>query len=448
MTSIFFSSAIYCRQLAVFSVTSISRNFLHAALAQTRLRLSAFKQRLLISFLGCFLISLISIPLHAQTFSELESKLKQHPRLQAISYQANSDRELSEAAMGLPDPAISFGINNFPIFSPSFDDFLPTNKAVGIQQRFPNRAIRQARAATMNAKADQADEMRKQVFSSLRAELIALLYNKARIVEQRSLAHQRDAKYDQLNDVVESEVSGDQIPVFRLAEIEAERTEVSRSLADLDAQSIQIDARLLYLVGVVPTTSPPNIDPINLSDIPTERLSFYARRVADSALKVGDSSINEAKAASKPEWGANLTYHQRESGANFDGDDWVSFMVTFTVPFWSKENQAPKLRAAQAKQQAAQAMVFEAQSQALAQYSYAKAAHLAAFKNAAILKQKINAVEAEIAAQQSSYESGEGVYAPIIDGEITILKLQAEIIAEQFRSQAAAAKMNALLVTQ
>ncbi len=455
MTTIILSPTSHCLPRFVFDVTSIIQSSVIkscrvikssqvAVVPQIQLRSLALLRRLFISFLGCLVVS---VPLHAQTFAELESKLKQHPRLQAMTYQANSDRELSDAALGLPDPVISLGVNNFPVFDPSFDEFVPTNKAVGLKQRFPHRALRRARSATMDAQADQADEMRKHVFSSMRAELITLLYNKVRIKEQRSLAHQRDAKYDQLSEVIESEVGGGRTSVFRLAEIEAERAEVSRSLSDLDAQSIQVDAKLLYLLGAVPTTSPPRIDPIDISKISDERSSFYASRVADSALKVSDSGVNEAKAAWKPEWGANLTYQQREAGTNFDGDDLVSFMVTFTVPFWSKKNQAPKLRAANAKQQAAQAMVSEAQRQALAQYSYAKASRLAALKNVDILKQKVNAINEEVAAQQSNYESGAGVYAPIIDGEITILKLQTEIAAEQSRSQVAAAQMNALLVT-
>lgn len=441
MTTIILSSTSHCLPRFVFDVTSIIQSSLGAVVPQMQLRSLTLLGRLLISILGCLIGS---VPLHAQTFTELESKLKQHPRLQAMTNQADSDRQLSEAAMGLPDPVISLAINNFPIFDPSFDEFLPSNKAIGIQQRFPNRATRRARAATMDAQAVQADEMRNQVFALMRAELIALLHHKVRIKEQRSLAQQRDAKYDQLSELIESEIGGGRTSVYRLAEIEVERAEVSRSLADLDAQTIQMDARLRYLLGVVPTTSPPHIDPV---DLPDEPQNFYASRVADSALKVSASGIDEAKAAWKPEWGTQLTYQQREAGSNFDGDDWVSVMVTFTVPFWANGKQAPKLRAANAKQQAAQAMVTEAQRQASAQYSYAKATRLAALKNANVLKQKINAIKEQVAAQQSNYESGAGIYGPIIDGEITILKLQAEIAAEQSRSQVAAAQMNALLVT-
>ena len=57
-------------------------------------------------------------------------------------------------------------------------------------------------------------------------------------------------------------------------------------------------------------------------------------------------------------------------------------------------------------------------------------------------------VEDEVEAQLIAYESGVGGYAPIIDGEIAILKLRAEIEAETARKAAAIARLNALLVTQ
>ena len=58
------------------------------------------------------------------------------------------------------------------------------------------------------------------------------------------------------------------------------------------------------------------------------------------------------------------------------------------------------------------------------------------------------AVEDEVEAQLITYESGVGGYAPIIDGEIAILKLRAEIETEKAREAAAIARLNALLVTQ
>ena len=83
-----------------------------------------------------------------------------------------------------------------------------------------------------------------------------------------------------------------------------------------------------------------------------------------------------------------------------------------------------------------------------AQYASRDAIIRAADASIDVLQVKIAAVEDEVEAQLIAYESGVGGYAPIIDGEIAILKLRAEIEAETARKAAAIARLNALLVTQ
>ncbi len=381
----------------------------------------------------------------ALDFEDLETRLADHPSLAALTYQADASRELGVAATALPDPVVSVGINNFPIFDPSFSEFLPTNKAVGIRQEFPNRAGREARSGEARAMAEQTERIRDAQLATLRGELIALLYEKQRIDRQRVLAGQRNDKYDELTAVVETEIDAGRPAVFRLAEIEAERAGVARELVDLDRQESQINARLIDLVGLVPATPAPPVAPIDWSG---DAMAFHAVRVADAGIRVADYSVDGAEAAWRPNWGAQLTYQQRESGANFAGDDWVSGMVTFTVPLWAERSQEPRLRAAKADRASAQ-MRYQAAARSAAARSAAEAATWRAAEDGiAVLRRNIAAVEDEIAAQLTTYESGAGTYAPVIDGEIAILKLRADIAAEEARRAASIARMNALLVTQ
>lgn len=381
----------------------------------------------------------------AQSFPDLESALHDHPSLQVMAWQAEANRERASAATALPDPVISAGINNFPIFDPSFSDFLPTNKSVGIQQKFPSLAGRNARAGEALARASETREMRAQRYAALRGELIALLHEKQRTRLQRGLAEERNAKYDSLTQVAELELDAGRPALFRLAEIEGERAELDRTLVELSGEAEQIDARLIELLGAVPATPPPPVLPLDWSG---EAMAFHAVRVADAGIAVRDRGIDEAEAAWKPEWGAQLTYQQRESGANYTGDDWVSGMVSVTIPFWASRNQAPRLRAAKAERAAARANFSAAARTAAAQYSTYRSMRLTAEKSAAVLSRKIVAIEDEITSRTSIYESGVGDYAPIIDGELAILRLRSDMAGEQARVATATARMNALLVAQ
>lgn len=383
-------------------------------------------------------------PIEPSDFEMLETQLIHHPSLAALIYQADASRERGIAATALPDPVVSVGVNNFPIFDPSFSEFLPTNKAVGVRQEFPNRAGRNARAGQNQATADQIDRIRAAQLATLRGTLISLLHEKRRIDRQRDLAQQRNAKYDELTEVVEAEIDAGRPAVFRLAEIEAEKTGVSRVLVDLDRQEAEINARLIDLVGTASTTAAPPIAP---ADWNGDAMAFHSVRVADAGIRIANFSVDSAQAAWRPNWGAQLTYQQREAGSNFAGDDWVSGMVTFTVPLWAKSNQEPRLRAAKAERASADMRYQAAARGAAATYASEAAAWRAAEDSIAVLERNIQAVEDEIQAQLTLYESGAGDYAPIIDGELAILKLQADIAVEEARRSASIARMNALLVT-
>lgn len=382
---------------------------------------------------------------HAQTFADLESALMLHPQLQTLIFQADSERALAKSSLALPDPVVSLGINNFPIFDPSFDEFLPSNKALGVQQTFPNKASRKSKALIQQANAVQNDELHAQLFAAMRGELIALLHNKERIKKQRDFSNQRAIKYALLIDAVESEVDAGQSSLFSLAEIESERIEVIRTLANLNAEARQVDARLIYLLGLVPDVVAPIIEPMTWSG---DSSSFVASRVASASLDISYGEVEYAKSQWKAEWGAQVAYQQREAGRDFAGDDWMSAMVTFTVPFWAKKSQKPKLDSAKAIQRARQSSLENVQRQVVAQYSSYKAAYTASLNNKDALEKKINAIQGQISAQKRRYESASIFYGPVIKAEIVMLELRSEIATENERASVLAAQINALMVTK
>lgn len=385
----------------------------------------------------------------AQTLGELEDILRAHPSLAALGYETEAARELSRAATGLPDPVVSFGINNLPVSDPAFDRFLPTNRAIGVRQDFPNLAGRRARASQAQARAGISEAMKKARFSALRAELIILLHEKDRIAAERGLAKERQEKYDRLSEVASAEVSGGRPVVFRLAEIEAERAGVARQLAALLEAEAAANAALINLVGFVPDAAAPAVEAVAWDSDPSK---FHAVRVLVNDIERAEGAVDEARAAFRPNWGAQLTYQQREEGSGapgevFAGDDWVSGMVTVTVPLWAGRSQAPRLRAAKAQEAAARSGYLAAARSARARYEALRSQMESARSQAAILEAEMAAVEDEIASQLRTYESGVGDYAPVIDGEITLLRLRTEMVRERTRAAQSAARLNSLLVT-
>jgi outer membrane protein TolC len=181
-------------------------------------------------------------------------------------------------------------------------------------------------------------------------------------------------------------------------------------------------------------------------------MALHAVQVARAALKVAVQGVVLAEAAWKPEWAAEFTYQQREAGngeagAEFDGDDWVSGRLTFTVPLWSSSKQDPLLRAAQAEEAAAEAVLLEAARSAYARYTALEGEREAAQSSRNALEDKLAAISEQLESRLSLYESGAGDYASLVDAEIALLRLRADMRGEQARMAIATARMNALLVT-
>ena len=383
-----------------------------------------------------------------QSFESLEAILRDHPALSALGSSALADRGRAEGALGLPDPVVSLGLNNFPIFSPSLTEYLPTHKYVGVRQAIPNSAKRKAGSLKSLRSAAKTELETEMQFQSLRGQLIQLLIEQQKIDQLRAIAVKRDRKYQELSDIIEIEINAGRSVIFRLAEVEVERAEVSRKLSELDGAEAEIEAQLINLVGFAPKVKAPDL---SLQPWSGNALAFYAVRVADAGVNIMDAAVQQAEADFKPDWGVNLTYQQRESGrgaprSNFDGDDWVSGGVSFTIPFWADKKQEPNLRAAKNDRESARYNRMDVARRVLSQWKRFDARRTVAAENIKIFDTKIGAIDSRIASQLITYETGAGDYSPIIDGEIAILKLREQIVTERALRDQAIAHMNSLLV--
>lgn len=397
--------------------------------------------------LGALLIGLIPLSVMAQdpvySLTELEEMLRLHPSLEAYALRADAQRERAEAETALPDPEVTMGLNNFPVFDPSFTEYLPTNKSIGVRQRFPNLSGREAARDEILANAGQLEAARAARLAELRAEMFGQLLVLDKVADQIVLLDARNARYDELDEVYLAEVDAGSPSLFRLAEIEGERADLERTRVGLVSERISAQARLRDLLGTVPDGI--DITP-ELVVWSGQANAFHTVRIAQESVEVADARIDRAEAAFKPDWGAQATYQQRENGANFDGDDWVSFGVTLSVPLWSGRKQEPRLRAAKTDRSAALTDVHAAARSALSQYEALDAQRKAAQESILVLGDRKRAIAQVMEDRLVVYESGAGGYAPIIDGEIALLTLDYQIRAEQARADIATVRMNGLLV--
>lgn len=385
----------------------------------------------------------------AQSFEDLERQLASHPAILELQYEADGARNLAVAETALPDPEFSVGVDDFPIHDPQYYGYVPVNTEVGVRQAIPNRASRRARSEGELASARRFDTLRAARLDALRGELIVLLLERSRIDRQRALLDERAGLYAELTDVVSAEIDAGRPAIFRLAEIESERAVLGRERAALEAGWRQVEAKLTELIGDL--ERPPA--PIETAGEWTgDPQVFHTVRAARAELGIFGAGVDEARADWQPDWGVQLTYELRDErrgpfGESLAGDDVLGAMVTFSLPIWGEKSQAPRTRAAKSALEAARSREAAALRSAVAQLDGLEAMRDQASRSQDSLRANIEAIEDAVASQLIVYESGNGDYAPVLDGQIAILKLRAEIIMEETLAASATARINAILVT-
>jgi cobalt-zinc-cadmium efflux system outer membrane protein len=386
----------------------------------------------------------------ADRFAALLLELARHPTVLALRDTVLSARERADAVSALPDPQFSLGINNFPLLDPSFDEYLPTNGAVGVSQSIPNNTVRRARSAAQLRYADSREFAVFRQLDLLEARLVHALVDRERVAEQMRIARERDTRYTALVEVIQTEIDAGRPLVFRLSQIDVERADVARELVALAGEAAEVDAMLIDLVGAPVTVPPPRFAsmPVRGGDA----LEFHDVRLARSQVRIADAGVDEAEGATGPDWRVGLSWQLRTvgrggPGSTFEGDDWVSANISFTLPVWRAKSQAPGLRAARAQRAAVHNESLGVARQAEARWLTLQSRVQTAERSIEILRTKLAALDAQIAALLTTYEAGRGDYSQVIDAEIARLTLQSQLLTHRAQRDKSIATAKAMLVT-
>ena len=395
------------------------------------------------------LLCLIGPPAAAFTHAELEARLNDHPALASLGYRAAAHRDSALAALALPDPVISFGINNFPVADPAFDRFLPTNKSLGVRQALPNADGLLARAGEAQRTAARLDAMRGQTLAALRADLAAVLAALEAARERDALLQEHELQLEELAASVAAELEAGRPIAFQLADVEARRAGIERRRVALRGETARLRARVVELTGVDAAPPPPAAA---LAVWNGDTGAFWAVRVAAGEVWAADAGVDAAEAAFLPDWAVSLTWQQREDGrggvgSSFEGNDWVSANVSVSVPLWTARRQEPGLRAAHARRAAAHSGRLAAARAALKEWDALNAEILAVKASLIVLEGMIASLAGKAAAVATNYEAGIVELASLVEAEIAILSVRAEQASERARRTELIARANALLVT-
>ncbi len=388
-----------------------------------------------ISGLKLFYIVLLSAgtisPAQATSFEEYVARLSSHPQIESILAQSAAQNAQAIGELGLPDPVLTLGVDNVPISDPSFDEFLPTSKIIGLSQKIPNPVMLDAKSERFEQMSEKSLLMAEYMKARMRYMLISKLAEYESVKTQKALVKKQLSYFTELENTFEGQIESGGSQYQRFSEVDVERAEAERKLNDLDAKLSAIEAEFVRLVDEIPDVNIPEISQGTWDQNPA---SLYPVMLAAEDVDIAAKDVGIADAAFLPNFGVNAVYKQREDGRNdrFDGADWFSVQAQVTIPLWASKNQKPKLKAAQEKRRSAQFAYDDMLRQWTQQMTALKSARDAASKNVKVLQDKDWAMKKKIDAAQRNYEAGTENLDAVLLAKIDRLNIQAALaIAEE-----------------
>lgn len=276
----------------------------------------------------------------------LERATREAPSLAASAAEVEGKRSAAIAAGQLPDPALTIGVDNFPVSGPpafSFNRDSMTMGRIGVEQAFPNPAKRRAQQGRAQAdigvaEADLAVEAQDVRLATALA-WIDLFYAKRRLAQLDLL---NDSLIDLQATVSARLASGSARPSQAL-EPEQLRAAIADRRAELQAEVAKARARLARLTGD-PDADVSGDAPVLEVDGPALRAhvaSLPRLQALDARVRTADADVTLAQADKRPDWRVGTSYGRRDPAYG----DMVSVTVTIDLPFFGKRRQDPLIAA-------------------------------------------------------------------------------------------------------
>lgn len=372
-------------------------------------------------------------------------RLYEHPEVRMNESIAREWSNSSEGALGLPNPSITIGLNNVPADDPmNLERYLPSNRSLEFKQAIPNGDAREAMRRTLLARSEVAALERLKVLARLKERLITALAERRRIAESKEALDGQLDLISELERWLRGEMEGGNSVYARFDELDVQRGRIEERLVALDGEDLRWQAELRELLDTVPDLDVlPDIEPQEWTG---NAMQLLAVEGAQRKLEVARSQVKEKKAALSPDYAFGMAWQQRESGANFDGQDWLTFKFTVSIPLWADSNQRPRLIAAEEAMTGATAERDHRLREARGKYDDAMADYRTSDKLLRALTRRSGRLSELEAANRRRYEAGDGSLEDVIRPAIQ----RAEIAFDKAKQRAvrtiSAARINALLL--
>ena len=350
------------------------------------------------------------------------------PSVEAFRRRAESEEEAAVAARALPDPHVTIGAANLPVDDFSFIREQMTQLQLAARQTFPrgntlalNSKGRTIRSAEYAASAQaQLDTLIREVsiawfnvrFSYVAEEELRILY---KLLQELSAQQESDFASSgsaALQRIYRTELE-QALLEDRLDAVVQDREQAIEGLARYIGRSAAERVPADYTNPNLMILSEPQIqDALELNPV--------LMRI-EQQVQLANNSVALAKEGFKPEFGVEGRFGRRGS----DRSDFASVMLSFDVPLFTSKKQAPALRAAKRREQAARldrdALIRDLTRQALIHVSDITKLHQRVRRFEGTTLERANDA---VIASRNAYGAGNIDFAELVRAEITLRDLR------------------------
>ena len=393
-------------------------------------------------FTPIFLYILFVSSLNAQTLDDYVDQLSSHPEVLTLVSKSKKYYELAESELSWPDPMVVLGVDNVPVDSFAFDDFLPTSKYIGFKQDIPNYSYRKANSDRQLESSHKNDLIAHYLKSKLKAKLISMLVEYEKINKQIYYSNQKLKLYKELENYYKGQLDAGK-PVYpRFSEIDIERTTVEQQLNEFIAKKEIVIAEFIRLVDEVPQIKIRNLTQNKYSHLE----SVYPIEITKRNVLISQHKISAAKAEYYPDYSTKFVYKQREDGPGFTGEDWFSFEIMLSIPLWYHTNQDPKLRAAKAEKQSSLDNLENIKRNWVKFFSAMNSQIQEARNNIHLLNEKLTSLNELVDALSRNYESGKNNLDTVIHAKINLLSIHILLESQKAKHFSLIAEYNSHII--
>jgi outer membrane protein TolC len=350
------------------------------------------------------------------------------PSVQALQQRAGSEEERATAAQALPDPRIGVGFANVPVndFNLTREPF--TQIQLSARQAFPRGSTLRLTAKDRSIRSeDFTARAQAQLDTLVRDVSIAWFnawYSYAVETELKAL----NTLLAELNTQQESDfATSGSAALQRLYRTELEQALIEDRLDAMIQERDQAVETLARYIGREAALRAP-------ASYQTPQFGILTQYQIEDALAnnpalismakrvdLAHNDVNLAKEAYNPEFGVEARYGRRGG----DRSDFGSVMLTFDLPIFTSKKQAPALRAAKRREQAARldrdALVRDLTKQALS--------YVVQVKRLERRIQRFEGVTLErardaVTASRNAYGAGNIDFAELVRAEIALRDLR------------------------